>query len=472
MRARLLVASGLASVLATGSTALAAPPWSPPRDIGAAARDVSRATLAFARDGTAVVSRRISPDAVRRETDRDRLATIAPDGTLAEHPLPGLLAAPPEVFGRGRVAMLRETVLLSDPDTFARRVRLSLSVGSLRAPVSRRSRRLATYTPVPSDGNTGPAMEVGPRGEIAVVWMEYRGDEFAFGRFRVRLAIRRPDGRFERTRTVAAGGVEGNRESHSVAVAFGARRDVIVAYALDPPRSARRRIAVRTLRRGRRFGPPQILGRHSGLVDLQLRATRTGRAIAAWSTQDGGEEANSPSIVRAAIQAPGAARFGVTRVMDPGETNERVPGRLALAMAPDGSAVLAWSNVRGRGSTASFPARLAIAEAGAGFGPVSELAPSGAVADAAARADGALLLTWTDVRDFTGEGDRATHAALRAASGQPFGAPELVDASSPGIGRGLAAAFDPRTRRPSAAWTIPPSPGPDSAVLRLATRTG
>ena len=56
MRARLVVASGLATVLATGSTALAAPPWSPPRDISAPASPDHSAAIDFGADGVALLS--------------------------------------------------------------------------------------------------------------------------------------------------------------------------------------------------------------------------------------------------------------------------------------------------------------------------------------------------------------------------------------------------------------------------------
>ena len=471
---------GLTAVVVAASAAgeaPAAPPWSEPRDIGAAAPIVSRATLAFAPDGSALLSRRISPDAVRRESDRDRVAVVDPGGTLVEHRLPDLLAAPPRLLPGGRVALLRERVLSFNERTLVRRVRLSLSVGSLRRPVPRgRPRRVATYQPFTDQEAVGPAMAVGPRGEVAIAWMTYRPDGLGVGRFRVRLAIRRPDGRFERTRTVASGSTISERESHNVAVAFGARREVLVAYAVDPPQG-RRRIVVRTLRGDRRLGRPQTLGPEAGVVDLQMRATRSGRAIVAWGTQDGGEEANQPWVVRAAIRGAGGRRFGPALVIDPGEAISRVPGRVALAMAPDGTAVLAWSNARGRFPDDTYPARAAVVEAGAPFGPVVELAPDRGVADAAARPDGALLVALTDVRDFRAEGPRETYATLRPGPGQPFGAPELVDTSSAagGFSRGLAAAFDPRTGRPALAWTAStssPIPDQGSDVLRMATRTG
>ena len=452
----------------------AAAPWSEPRAIGPAAPMVSRVTIDFAPGGAALLSRRVSVDLADPARDPARLATVAPDGALVEHGKTRKpLAAPPLVFGKGRVALLHQTVV-SKPDARTRRLRLSLSLGSVARPAGRgRPRRLATFSPFPSDAVAGPVMAAGPRGEIAVVWMAFRGDEFGSGRFHVRLQVIRPNGRLDRLRTVASGAVVGDRNTYNVAVAFGAQRDIVVAYAVDAHASPRRSssISVRTLRRGRRFDRARSLGSHAGLVQLEAAASRSGRTVVAWATQDGGEEANVPSVVRAAIRAPRAARFSPTRMMDPGELNERVPGRLGLAMSPGGTTVLAWSNARRAFNETTFPVRVAVAEAGQAFGPVVELAADGGVGDVAVRDDGAALVTWTDPNGYSPRATpRQTLAAFRSGQGLPFGQPELVAPSSPSLGsdRYPAAAFDPRTGRPTAVWTA--STGRD--VLLLATRSG
>ena len=464
-------AGAVVAATAAGS-AHAAPPWSEPRAVGPAAPMVSRATIDFGSGGSALLSRRVTADPADPARATDRLATLTPDGTLVEHGrLRASLAAPPLVFGNGRVALLHQSVL-SKPDARTRRLRLSLSVGSTARPAGRgRPRRLTTYTPFPSDAAVGPAIAAGPRGEIAIVWMAFRGDEFGSGRFRVRLRVRRPNGRFDRPRTVASGAVSGDRNSYSVAVAFGARRDVVVAYAVDPLARRASSISVRTLRRGRRFDRPRSLGTQDGLVQLHVAASRIGRTVVAWATQDSGEEANMPSVVRAAIRGPRAARFAPTRLMDPGELNARVPGRLRLAMAPGGTAVLAWSNARGPFNQPTFPVRMAIAEAGRAFGPVVELAAAGAVGDVAVRDDGAALVTWTDPNGYWLPVPlRQTLAAFRAGPGLPLGPPELIAPSSPSgqSDRYVAAGFNPRTGSPTAVW--PASNGSD--VLQLAVRAG
>ena len=470
-RASLVGLAGAVVAASAAGSAHAAPPWSEPRSIGAPMGVVSDAEIGFWPGGTALLSRRTHANAGARQEDYlDRLATLTAAGKLVEHrPLTDRLAAPPLPLGRGRVALLRER-RLSEQDAIPRRVRLSLSVGSINRPLGRgRPRRLASFTTLPSGGSS--AMAVGPQGQIAIVWMTYRGDEFGSGRFTVRLALRRPNGRFDRTRSVASREAEATGDgAPPVAVAFEGRRDVIVAYGVGDPR--RSSIKVRRLQGGRRVGRAQTLGPHSGVVELALRASRTGRTVVAWATQDGGEEANEPYVVRTAVRAPRAARFGPTQVIDPGEANgQRVPGRMRLAMASDGTAALAWSNAKGRFTGATNPVRVAVAERDGGFGPFAELAASGAAQDVTLRDDGAALVAWADARGFTAApASPQTFAALRAGPGQPFGLPELVASSSPdwGLGRQAAAAHDPSTGRPTVIWTA--TGGSD--ILQLATRSG
>ena len=465
-RASLVGLAGAVVAASAAGTATAAPPWSEPRSIGAPTGVVADAEIGFWPGGTVLLSRRTSADVgARREDYVDRLATLTPAGRLVEHrPLADPLAAPPQLLGQGRVALLRER-LLSEQDATPRRVRLSLSVGSIARPAGRRrSQRLASFTTYSQGGSS--ALAVGPRGQIAIAWIAYRGDDLGLGRWRVRLALRRPNGRFD-VRTVAAGASQesGGNEPPGVAAAIGARGDVNVAHTVSGP------VKVRTLRRGRRFGRPQTLGPQSGIFDLALRSSRSGRTVVAWGTQDGGEEASEPYVVRAAVRPPGAARFGPTQVLDPGEANgERVAGRMRLAMSADGTAALAWSNAKGRFGAATQPVRATVAERDGGFGPVVELAASGAARDVAVRADGAALVAWTDPRGRTfAPGPPATFAALRPGPGQPFGAPELIASSSPGSGLGqAAAAYDPRTGRPTVIWTA--TGGSDR--LQLATRSG
>ena len=103
-RASFVGLAGAVAASAAGS-AHASPPWSEPRSIGAPTGLVSGSEIGFGPGGTALLSRRTSAVAGAQEDNVERLATLTPDGRLVEHrPLSDRLAAPPQLFGRGRVA--------------------------------------------------------------------------------------------------------------------------------------------------------------------------------------------------------------------------------------------------------------------------------------------------------------------------------------------------------------------------------
>ena len=438
---------------------------------------MSRATIGFGTSGAGLIAWRTGDQPIGRVgTDADRFATLTADGRLVEHgALDGQLAAPPVVFGRKRVALLREG-LISKPDARPPlRYRLRLSLGTIGRPAGRLGRVLATYARFPSDAAAGPAMAVGPRGELAIAWMAFKGDEFGTGRWRVRLALRRANGRFDRIRTVDTGDAAGDRNSYSVAVTF-ARRDVVVAYARE---RGKRTVAVRTLLRGRRFDRPQTLGPDLGLLWLRTAASRAGRTVIAYATQDTGEEANLPHAVRAAIREPRAVRFGPTQVLDAGGAVERAPGRLSLAVASrrHGRRRLV-QRCRGR-----LPVQLSGSRGRRRAGSAASDRPprsprTGRPADVVVRNRGAVLVAWTGDVGVAGSAPPEAFAALRPAAGQPFGAPEAIS-PGPGMtsGQTAAAAFDPRTGRPTVVWPVFRQLPPDSLaqrqhVLDVATRTG
>lgn len=103
-------AVGLVAV-ATG-TAHAAPPWSESRPVGGPEPGVADATIAYGSNGAALLSRRTTRAAGQSTVGTDRLTTLTADGRLVEDgSLSDHLAAPPQVFGKGRVALLRRTSL-------------------------------------------------------------------------------------------------------------------------------------------------------------------------------------------------------------------------------------------------------------------------------------------------------------------------------------------------------------------------
>ena len=101
-------------------------------------------------------------------------------------------------------------------------------------------------------------------------------------------------------------------------------RDVIVTY------TAGRLIKVRPFAAAVALTGPHYFGPHCG--PGRTRSTRDAhgpRCGSPGARQDGGEEASEPYVVRAALQAPRAARFGPTQVTSAGEAERFSACRVA-----------------------------------------------------------------------------------------------------------------------------------------------
>jgi hypothetical protein len=372
------------------------------------------------------------------EPARGQLAVLQPDGTIVPRGTLGAeIVAKPLITGGSRsVILTRRRRVTRDFRTVDQ---LTATFGTTASPRGR-ARRVGGSHEVAGE-DQGPAL-ASSGSEVAVAWVELLSRE----RHRYRIAFSRGGRAFGRPQTLATL-VLPTRDSESVALAYGRKRELVAAYA-----SARRKdggrpvIAVRTRRPGHGFGRARILGKRQPLTDLAT-ASSGGRVVAAWGSQDSGEEANRPWIVRAALRGPGR-RFGRAAVLDPGETVERVPGRLAAVMTRDGTATLAWTNVVGD----RFPLRTATAPPGRRFGPTAEPSPNGVVGGLAADR-GAALLSWTDAEpDIAEPPPRDVFAALRPAGAAAFGAPERVSTAALDDSDPAVPAFDPRGSRPTVLW--------------------
>ena len=396
--------------------------------------------IAFTRDGTAL----LSANAVTRPGDpfSGRVVSLAPSGATREAVVGQELAADPVIDGRGRVALLSLRSL-------GALTRLRISFGSAADPVQANSHVLATYAPARAELGDRPAIAVSERGEIAVAWVQFVPRASIH---RLRLAVRPPGRAFRRTRTLAtADGV-----IQDAALTYDRAGRLLVAYGAERSSGRRLRRTVEARLRGARgeFRRAEVLGPHDGVAQISAAMAPAGRAVVAWDSQDGGEGAEKPYRVRAAIRAPGSRAFGRTQLLDPGATSDRVPGRSVLGVAPDGSATVAWSNVVG----ASTPVRVAAAGPRTRFGPTVQAAPDGAVGDLAVGGDGSALLLWNVVTEI-GVAGGPIQAALRPPGAPAFGNSETVVAPGPAqlsLGR---AAFDPATGRPAVVWARHAEPG-------------
>ena len=477
MRARVVAASGLATVLAAAPGALAAPPWAPPRDVTAALPGLVEPSVAFGTDGNGVLGWSEPWDANVKV--RSWVASLRPDGTVVDgRSLAGALAAPPQVYARNRTVILRARRRTSDPA----RVRLDVAFGTTARPLASRFRRVAEFETI---GDwSGPALAASPQGEVAVGWTEFRdgpdGSEET-GEHRVMVAFGRAGRRFGRPRRVD-GFSYLERDSQSIALGYGARGDLVMAYGIGR-RTAGSPLAVaaRVRRAGRRLGRQQFLGNRRENSTMAAAVAPSGRAVVVWASQDGGEEVHSPWIVRAAIRPP-RGRFSRGTAIDPGDAPYRVPHRLAVTMARDGSATAAWGSVRGPEIGGQFPVRTATAPPTGGFGPITQLAEIGILGSLVTAADGTTLITWANTAlgyGFPEPEPGDVLAAFRSPGTSAFGLPETVSSPEFEDIAPAAAAFDPRTGRPTVVWRAGSNRTPSSLTgpigsprLQLATRSG
>jgi hypothetical protein len=193
--------------------------------------------------------------------------------------------------------------------------------------------------------------------------------------------------------------------------------------------------------------------------------------VVAWGTQDLGEEANTPWIVRAAVRAGGPRphAFHSAQLLESSEGIERPAGRVVAAIEPDATATVAWSGITGTTFPHAYPARAAATGASWRFGAATTLAPGAAVEDAATSDRGATVVVWATLpepgNDQTTE---QVFASLRPPGAGAFSPPEAV--SAPERATQPRAAFDPATQRPAVVWISRIAVAPQT--LRFAARAG
>jgi hypothetical protein len=485
MRPRLLLAALFA--LALVAPARAAAPWSTPVDVGPPGDYVEAPSLAFSPTGTGLAGWLVRaqppgsgglPGAfnVNYQGDNDgytsRLAALGAGATLGTpRVVPDIVVAGPALDGAGRGLLLRSHILSSDPNGH-RRQRVTWASVTAHGLIGQ-SHPLVTATL-----SDPPSLVVDARGDAVAAWSEYRPPktpQALWGSFRIRAAWRRAGHAFGSPVTLFVTQALDYEHNGAVTAAIGRTGRAIVVFpdAHETRHGNRRFVYAWTRTAGSRFGPTLTVGRQAGFARVGAAVTDQGRAIVAWGTQDGGEEANRPWTVYAAALAPDARRFGATQTLDPGAGVERPFGGVALATGPGGRATVAWSAVRGSGAGLSFPAMTATSDPTGRFAPAQTLAPSGAVGGVAVRRrDGAAIVTWANVVGI--QQTNQAMAAVRPAGSATFGAPEAI--ADPDVADPPTVAFDPVTGRPTAAWPARPNGvdpsrgvGP-TAILRVATR--
>jgi hypothetical protein len=454
----LLALTVAALALLPTSAALADPPWSAPATISSGIPAVSEPTIGFGASGLAVLSARLSTEANGFPSHGfTRLFGQQPDGSFAGRARLAL-AAPPAPYASNRLALLR--VPLAEGDRTIRdsddpRSSLGYSYGRSGGPLEVSVEAYRRFT-TQADKFSG-TIAANARGDVIAAWVEPLS-----GRDHLVAAVRRAGGAFGRPAVIGGTGT-----FSAVSVAVSPQGDLLVAYQRSTRSSARspvvRRVEARVRRAGHNWGAPQRLGASSGFSAIATAAAEGGRMVVAWGTQDIGEEANTPWIVRAAVRASGPHAFHSAQELERSEGIDRPAGTVAAAMAPDGTATVAWSGIAGASFPHLYPARVASATPGAArFGAVQTLAPNAAVSDVAVDAPGTALVI---AQTLPTAGDNQTtdqvFASLRPAGAPTFAAPELV--SAPERARLAQAAFNPVTHQPAVVWVS----APQGATMRL-----
>ncbi len=454
----------VALALLPAAPAAAAPPWSVPLTVTAGIPQAGEPTIGFGASGRAVLSARLATEAQGVPSRGfSRLFGQQPDGTFAGRARI-VLAAPPAPYAGSRLALLRVplsagNLTIADLERPATSLGYSFarSGGPLEVEVGA-YRRLTTRA-----DRDSAAIAANPRGDVIAVWVEHLS-----GRDHLMAAVRRAGGAFGRPAVLAGTGYVS-----SPAVAVAANGDLLVSYQRSTSRRGGpvlRRVEARVRRAGHSWGAPQPLGASSGFSDISAAAAADGRMVVAWGTQDIGEEANSPWIVRAAVRDGGPHVFHSARQLESSEGIERPAGRVAAAIGGGGAVTVAWSGITGASFPHLYPARAAIAAAGDfRFGGAQTLAPSAAVGDVATDAAGTAYVVWATLPEVgNNQTTDQVFASVRLAGEPSF---TLLEEVGPAERATLPrAAVDPASGRPAVVWVSRPQGA--AQLLRFAARTG
>lgn len=135
-----------------------------------------------------------------------------------------------------------------------------------------------------------------------------------------------------------------------------------------------KRVRAMTVAASGAVSAPEEVGTADSVTSVRAGQALGGRAVIAWSTQDGGEERNRPLRVRAAIRPRSDAPFGRPRELDRGHRVDDPLGGISLAVSSDGRALLAWGDVAGTDvDRLRYPVYAAVAGRSGGFGRVERV---------------------------------------------------------------------------------------------------
>lgn len=441
--------------------------WSAPLDLSPVSEQLAPADLAVGGDGTAAVGWAALQSPAPRGVAMGHVAVLAPDGRAREVDLPGRgVVAGPVLRPDGGLLILTSQDERGDGAYLTLRLERVDSAGRART-----LKVLSTSASLP-----GVALVAGPGGAVVAAWAREQRSAAAqspSGRTPYTLQALSVGARGDvgRIRTLERTSAYDTDHGGQVAAAVGADGRAVVAFATARGRA--RQVDAFTRSPGRNFGVRRVIGRQEGFAAMAAMITANGRAVIAWGSQDGGEEANEPWRVRVAVSGPQLDDWRKV-VLDRGAGVARPVGQVRVAPTSDGRVAVAWSAVAR--SIGTRPVRVAVSSPDGSFGAAQTVAADGRLGGLAGGADGVVLVGWATISRGVAGAAPATQAlvAVRPPGARSFGPAEPVAAPDVAEPPQLAVLADGRA---VAAWVARPG-GVDpslglgvTARLRVATRT-
>jgi hypothetical protein len=289
-----------------------------------------------------------------------------------------------------------------------------------------------------------PVLAVNARGDAAIAYFQDRGTD----NDRVLVSLRRAGQSFGAPFQVGHGRIR------SVAVAVGARGDVLVAWDAAGVIRARYRAPSNT-----GFQPIESLSSDpTDFAQIHAAIADGGRCYLAWSAKFRSEGGSVGPVFDEVAVRPSGHRFRPAQRL---ERDDESANQAPIAIVTEGrDATVAWTGFDG----ANARVRVASTDPAAHFGAPQDVSPAGrdgVVSDLAA-AGGTRLVVW----DNGGFDANQVFAAL-APPGAPFGAAEAVSAAQEArAGRAIIAPA------PTVVWTNRPAgshpPGGLAAIQTFA----
>jgi hypothetical protein len=279
----------------------------------------------------------------------------------------------------------------------------------------------------------GPATKLqaaqNARGDALVAWTEECAG--SYGRWRVVAVSRKAGHRFGRPRIIHSGG---RAQSMQLGIALDATGGGTIAWTRTPayntvphPDTA---LLVATRRPGERFSRPRLIDEHGGWFDLA--ANPAGETVLTWVHFVPPNSYERPGTVVAAIRPAGVADFGPPRTLS--GPSAPVSG-IALAIAPDGTALASWTHREGSEADCCTAVEAAIRLPGEHFGALNVISPPAAELNQAPavavghRGSGAIAWTTSQIYRWPPLTPKRLGVYASRWDGQAFSVPVTLDSA-------------------------------------------